>query len=95
MAGAVFCVYYKVDAAQHAALAPRVRAFQDGVLARWPGLAAELLQRPQAAGATETWMETYRHADGLTPDMVASIERDAAAAGLTLPRHAETFIPLR
>jgi len=93
--GAILYVYYKIDAVQHAALAPRVRAFQASLAGAWPGLACELLQRPEAAGGQETWMETYRHGDGLTENIVDAIARAATEAGLPLPRHAERFIPLR
>ena len=92
---AVLYVYYKVDAAQHAAIAPRVRQFQAALSAQWPGLACELLQRPEAAGGVETWMETYRHASGLGPALLGAIASAAAAAGLPAPRHTESFIPLR
>ena len=95
MRGAILYVYYKVDAAQHAALAPRVRDFQARLAEAWPGLACELLQRPEAASGQETWMETYRHGDGLTEAIVAGIARAATEAGLPSPRHEECFIPLR
>jgi len=95
MRGAILYVYYKIDAVQHAALAPRVRDFQASLATAWPGLACELLQRPEAAGGQETWMETYRHGDGLTETIAAAIARAATEAGLPSPRHAESFIPLR
>jgi len=93
--GAILYVYYKVEAMQHSALAPRVRDFQASLARAWPGLACELLQRPEAAGGQETWMETYRHGDGLTETIADAIARAASEAGLPLPRHAERFIPLR
>ena len=93
--GAILYVYYKVDAEQHAALAPRVRSFQASLAEAWPGLACELLQRPEAAAGQETWMETYRHGDGLAEAIVAAIARGATEAGLPAPRHVEQFIPLR
>ena len=102
---AVLCVYYKVDAAQHAACAAQVRLFQAQLLAVWPGLLCELLQRPEAAAGVETWMETYRHADGqaqaqaqaqgLNAALIDHIEKAAAAAGLPTPRHSERFVALR
>ena len=92
---AVLYVYYKVDAAQHAATAPHVRQFQEQLAVQWPGLACELLQRPEATGGIETWMETYRHASGLSPALLDSITSAAAAAGLPAPRHTESFMPLR
>ena len=90
----VLYVYYKVPVALHADLAPRVRAFQARLVERHPGLACELLQRPAATDGIETWMETYRHATGLTDAVIASIAQEAAAAALPAPRHAEVFIPL-
>lgn len=94
-ARAVLYVYFKVDAAQHTALAPRVRAFQAQLQAQWPGLVCELLQRPEAAQGVETWMETYRTDNGDSDELQAAIEGAACAADLPLPRHLERFIPLR
>ena len=91
----VLCVYYKVDATHHAANRPRVQHFQADVLAHWPGMACELLQRPEAAAGVETWMETYRHTSGLTSKMVDFIAQSATAASLPGPRHTERFVALR
>jgi hypothetical protein len=90
----VLCVYYKVEAAQHANLAPRVRQFQAALSSSWPGLVCELLQRPEVAAGVETWMETYRHADGLSDTVVDAIAQSAATAGLPAPRHVERFVSL-
>jgi hypothetical protein len=95
MSAAVLYVYYKVPVAEHATCAAKVRPFQAALVAQWPGLKAQLLQRPEASEGKETWMEIYQHLIGLTPDMVASIEHSASAAGLPMPRHTERFIPLR
>ena len=95
MTPGVLYVYYKVDIAQHAALAPRVRAFQAALCARWPGLQCELLQRPEASAGVETWMETYRDPDRFGAALVSEIAQAAAAAELPMPRHGETFVPLR
>ena len=100
--GGVLCVYYKVDAVQHAALVHRVRAFQATCSQRWPGLECELLQRPQAAQGVETWMEIYRgparaESPGqlvLDDELIDAIERAAAAADLPLPRQVEYFIDI-
>jgi hypothetical protein len=92
---AVLYVYYKVAPAEHAALAPRVRAFQTQLRTQWPGLLCELLQRPEPSKGVETWMETYRHGAGISDERVAAIEAAAQAAGLPAPRHTESFIPLR
>ena len=96
---AALYVYYKVDAAQHAACALQVRQFQAVLLAAWPGLACELLQRLEAAAGVETWMETYRHSQGQGPGLSAAlidhIAQAAAAADLPAPRHSERFVVLR
>lgn len=95
MPGALLCVYYKVGASGHAALALRVRQIQTDLVAQWPGLACELLQRPEAVAGVQTWMETYRHADGLRPELIAAVASAARVAGLPEPRHAEHFVALR
>ena len=88
-------VYYTVDAAQHADCAVRVRQFQARLQAAWPGLVCELLQRPEAAAGAETWMEAYRHADGIPQTLIQHIGEEAAADNLPAPRHSERFVPLR
>ena len=91
----VLFVYYKLEVSWHDAWARRVRLFQMQLVAQWPGLVAELLQRPEAADGKETWMETYRHPRGLMPELLVSIAQAALDAGLPAPRHTESFIPLR
>jgi hypothetical protein len=91
----VLCVYYKVEASKHAANALCVQQFQVALMARWPALMCELLQRPEAAAGIETWMETYRHAGGLNAELVGSIAQAATLAGLPEPRHTERFVALR
>jgi hypothetical protein len=95
MTGAVLYVYYKVALDQHAHSARQVRAFQAALLLRWPGLVAELLQRPELSDGKETWMETYRHANGMSSELQQSVQHAALDAGLPAPRHTEHFIPLR
>lgn len=93
--GDVLYVYFKVDVPSHEAWARRIRQFQAQMVAQWPGLEAELLQRPEATAGKETWMEIYRHSRGLNDAMVAAIAGAAADAGLPQPRHTERFTPLR
>ena len=90
----VLYVYYEVDATEHATLAPRVRQVQKQLSVQWPGLICELLQRPEADKGIETWMETYRHSDGITAALTQAITDAAATAGLPASRHTESFIPL-
>jgi Domain of unknown function (DUF4936) len=94
MNGQVVYVYYKVPVDQHAVWAPLVRGFQAQLVAAWPGLVVELLQRPEATDGKETWMETYRHAQGLGEDLRQAIQQAAISAGLPAPRHTEQFMPL-
>ena len=98
---AALYVYYKVDAAQHAACAVQVRQFQAVLLAAWPSLVCDLLQQPEAAAGVETWMEIYRHSQdqgqgpGLSAALIDHIAQAAAAADLPAPRHSERFVVLR
>ena len=94
MQGAVLFVYYKVDAAEHAALASHVRQFQARLIAQWPGLLCELMQRPESSGGRETWMETYRHPQGLPAPLLEGLAGQAQEAGLPAPRHVESFVAL-
>lgn len=88
-------VYYRVDATQHEAVAQRVRDFQLRMLATWPGLQGELLQRPDLRDGQETWMETWHHPQGLGDDWLQALQQAAEAAALPAPRHTERFVPLR
>jgi Domain of unknown function (DUF4936) len=89
-------VYYKVPVAEHAALRPKVEGFQERVRQNWPGLAADLLQRPEpSVEGMETWMEIYQHPSGVSDVAMASIAQLAIDMGLPAKRAAEIFIPLR
>lgn len=89
-------VYYKVDKNQRHAVSLRVRDFQQRVLATWADLQMELMQRPEPSSeGTQTWMEIYRHPDGVSDDMILSIQQLASEMGLPSPRASEVFIPLR
>ena len=94
----VLCVYYKVDASQHAAVAPRVQQFQAALSSDWPGLVCELLQRPEVTAGVETWMETYRYSDRysdrLSAALVDAVAQSAVTAELPAPRHVERFVSL-
>jgi Domain of unknown function (DUF4936) len=90
----MLCVYYKVDASQHALWAPRVRLMQSQLQQVWPDLVCELLQRPEQVSGVETWMETYRHAEATAPALTQAVTDAAMALGLPTPRHNERFVAL-
>ncbi|MES2185303.1 MAG: DUF4936 family protein [Pseudomonadota bacterium] len=91
----VLYVYYKLPAAEHAVWLPRVRAFQQQLRQSHAGLEAELLRRPGAAAdGRETWMEVYRHPQGVDDAAMEAIGGLAEALGLPMPRASEVFTPL-
>jgi hypothetical protein len=88
-------VYYKLPLTEHAQWLGRVRDFQQAVVQAWAGMTVELMQRPEASPeGLETWMEVYRHPQGVSPDMMASVAALAQAHGLPPKRAAELFVPL-
>lgn len=89
-------VYYKIPADEHQAWLERVRVFEKRLSAAWPGLQIEWMQRPDtSADGLETWMEVYRHPQGISAEMSASITQLASLCGLPPKRASEFFIPLR
>jgi hypothetical protein len=89
-------VYYKLPVSEHQTWRPRVEAFQNELKQKWSGLSTELMQRPEATlEGIETWMEIYRHTEGVTQDMMDSIAASAIAHQLPPKRMSEFFIPLR
>jgi hypothetical protein len=92
----ILFVYYKLPANEHALWRPRAENFAQRVRQRWPGLQVELMQRPDpSAEGLETWMEVYRHPEGVSAPMMAAITQLALELGLPPKRAAEIFIPLR
>jgi hypothetical protein len=90
------CVYYKLPTDQHALWRPQVEDFAQRVRQRWPGLQVELMQRPDpSAEGLETWMEVYRHPEGVSAPIMEAIAQLALELGLPPKRAAEIFIPLR
>jgi hypothetical protein len=89
-------VYYKVQAADCAALQGAVIAMQ-GRLAAAHGLAPQLKRRPLAVDGVQTWMEVYPDVGAGAAQEAFLLALDAAVtdAGLARwvagPRHAEIF----
>jgi hypothetical protein len=83
-------VYYKVREHDAAALAPRVRALQDGI-----GVPAQLKRRPEVRDGLQTWMEVYPGVDDAFPARLDAAARSAGIEGLIDgPRRAEIFTDL-
>ncbi len=88
-------VYYKVSQDQHTVLAQRVRDFQHRLKAAHPSLSLELMQRPAASSENmETWMEIYRHPEGVSDAMAHVIQALALEMELPSKRASEVFVPL-
>ncbi|MGY0194906.1 DUF4936 family protein [Leptothrix sp. BB-4] len=90
-------VYYRVDPQQLDAARSSLRATQAALQADWPGLRAECLQRADRVdGEAPTWMEVYRHPDGLSPACLADLRQRLSdlPIGRLAGRHEERFVPL-
>ena len=87
-------VYYKIESGQHSSWVQRVRDFQLQLKLRHPLLEIELMQRPASADGLETWMEIYRHPDGISELLTQAIQSLALEMGLPSKRASEVFVPL-
>jgi sporulation-control protein spo0M len=87
-------IYYKVDSRQHATWVQRVRDFQGQLQVRHPLIEIELMQRPASNDGLETWMEIYRHPDGISDLLTQAIQALALEMGLPSKRASEVFVPL-
>lgn len=89
-------VYYRAPVANDAALSMAVSAAQRALESRHQGLQARLLRRPDVNDGQATWMEIYRHAQGVDAALEGAIEAALRAAlkGLGAgERHVERFQP--
>ncbi len=93
-------VWYRVRDDRVVEARAAVRAMQDTLAARWPGLKARFLTRDDA-GDGQTWMETYARDGGASSErdgIDAGIEQAIATAAAALAplldgtRHVEAFI---
>ena len=89
-----FYVYYKVAPDAAAALAPRVKQFQQQ-LAASQGVAIALKRRPGEQNGMQTWMEVYT---GVPPEFAAVLDQAAQQSGIAAlasgGRHTEIFMDL-
>ena len=89
-------VYYKLHIDQHDDTKARLNAMSAHLLKQMPGLSVDLMQRPETSlDGLETWMEIYRHPNGVSAAMSKHIDDAAMAAGLPQPRRTEVFVALR
>jgi hypothetical protein len=90
-------IYYRIEAAGARTALATVQAFQQRLRQRHPGLAARLMRRTDEPSDPQTWMETYSFdgPDGVSPELQAQIEAEAAALSpfLAGARHIEAFAP--
>lgn len=101
-AGRSLYVYYRVDPSRLDAASLTLAAAQSALLADWPALQAERMQRDDSpAGGTGdpaplTWMEVYRHPDGLSEACLADLRQRLSGLpeGRLSDRHEELFVPL-
>ena len=90
-------VYYKVRESDAAALAPRVRAMQAGLVREGVRNQAgfQLKRRPESKDGMQTWMEVY---PGVSEGFEAELAQAAARAGfdglIAGPRRSEVFVDL-
>ena len=92
-------IYYKVAPEQHAAALVAIGRLQAELVRSVEGLHASLLTRTDHAtheAPTATWMEVYRHPQGLSAATEALLSQQVHALppGLMGPRHTERFVEL-
>lgn len=89
-------VYYRAPVSAYDALVGAVSDAQRGLEARHPGLQARLLRRPDVQEGQATWMEIYRHPQGVDAALEAQIDAALRPALQDLgagERHVERFMP--
>ena len=88
-------IYYKVDAAVAADLAPRVAAMQ-ARLAAEHRVAAALRRRPGEQDGQQIWMEVYPDVpSGFDALIRQAVENEGIAALIGGARHTEIFVELQ
>lgn len=90
-------VYYKVPGPQVDSARQEIQALQASLQRQWPGLESRLLRRDDiTVDGTQTWMETYHAAVGLSHALIEAILSELAdwPSARIGPRHTERFVPL-
>lgn len=91
-------IYFKLTPAAAPQALQQLGAMQAELRARHPGLTARLMARSAPSGDPDlTWMEIYEHAQGLSETFLADLHAavQALPAGMTGPRHTESFAEFR
>ncbi|HWP19799.1 MAG TPA: DUF4936 family protein [Burkholderiaceae bacterium] len=89
-------IYYRIPVERADEVRPALHAMQARLVRTHEGLQAELLRRPEPRDGHQTWMEIYRHPQGVDEALEAHIEHAAADTlrpWLIGPRHVEVFVP--
>ena len=91
-------IYYRVRAADAAALLAAAQRWHASLRQQYPGLKPRLLRRSDDGHALQTWMETYAAdplPEGISPALQSDIEAQARvlAPWIDGPRHIEVFSP--
>ena len=87
-------IYYRVDDAKAAELAPRIRALQ-AALAASHGVKGQIKRRPGSSDGMQTWMEIYTATSAGFEAALAAAVSDAGVARLIAgARHTEVFTDL-
>ena len=88
-------IYYKLLPSLGSETRKSLTQLFDDVLKHHPGISLEVMKRPDLnSEGQETWMEIYRHKDGISEALIHDINTCAQKHGLPMPRKSEFFIPL-
>jgi hypothetical protein len=95
MKNTMLFVYYKIPTTQRQGFLTAIQKLTDQVTQFDEKLTIEILQRPElGSDGNETWMEVYRHPEGISSEMIEKIQKIASISGLPLQRKNEIFIPI-
>ncbi len=95
MQQATLFVYYKLMPSEHEKYRLCIERLQTQVSKFDASLEFTILQRPElGSDGNETWMEVYRHPEGVSAELTEKIHALALASGLPTQRKSELFIPL-
>ncbi|WP_119154000.1 DUF4936 family protein [Caldimonas tepidiphila] len=89
-------IYYRVLPERAGETLVALQALQQQACARFAGLQAELLRRPEEKDGLQTWMETYSHPDGVPASAESWLCDEALRAGVLGIQgnmYVEVFVP--